>query len=236
MKVIMVETGRTAQIVEIGKGLKSMQNAVGGNIEAIYPFEDEVALVCNEEGKFNGSRKNRVLLYKDLSPNLFNPNKAKIFDTIYGDFFICGAPTDSEEFESLTEEQIATYYRLFETPDYTYSDIEEKTFNESEKKEMKKFVVNFDYAENNDFAIETAKEIVEYLNNGDYTDIDTAISEELDRKLIYYDDQWKMIQTYQRPHEANYDTALEMFMSELYSIIKEEEIEQEIEEEQEEER
>ena len=106
MKVIMVETGRTAQIVEIGKGLKSMQNAVGGNIEAIYPFEDEVALVCNEEGKFNGSRKNRALLYKDLSPNLFNPNKAKIFDTIYGDFFICGAPTDSDEFQSLSEEQM----------------------------------------------------------------------------------------------------------------------------------
>ena len=33
--------------------------------------------------------------------------------------------------ESLSEEQIATYYRLFETPDYTYSDIEEKTFNDS---------------------------------------------------------------------------------------------------------
>lgn len=136
----------------------------------------------------------------------------------------------------MSDEQIETYFKLFETPDFTYTEDRKIIFNESQKKEMKKFVVNFDYAENNDFAIETAKEIVEYLNNGDYTDIDTAISEELDRKLIYYDDQWKMIQTYQRPHEANYDTALEMFMSELYSIIKEEEIEQEIEEEQEEER
>lgn len=44
-----------------------------------------------------------------------------------------------------------------------------------------------------------------------------------------------LLSIYQRPHEANYDTALEMFMNELYSIIKEE-IEQEIEEEQEEER
>ena len=234
MKVIMVETGRTAQIVEIGKGLKSMQNAVGGNIEAIDPFEDEVALVCNEEGKFNGSRKNRVLLYKDLSPNLFNPNKAKIFDTIYGDFFICGAPTDSEEFESLSEEQIATYYRLFETPDYTYSDIEEKTFNESEKEEMKKFVVNCDYTENSDLAIRTARDIVEYLNNGEYTDLETAINEEVDRQTIYYDDQWELMKTYQRPENADYQQAVEMFITELYSIIAEEEIEEEIEEQGEE--
>ena len=231
MKVIMVEPGRNAQIVEIGNGLEDMQKAVGGYIEAICPFDDDVALVCNEEGKFNGSGKNRVLWYKDLHPELYNPDNAEIFDVIYGSFFVCGAPVDSEKFQSLSDEQIETYFKLFETPDFTYTEDRKIIFNESEKKEMKKFVVNFDYAENNDFAIETAKEIVEYLNNGDYTDIDTAISEELDRKLIYYDDQWKMIQTYQRPHEANYDTALEMFMSELYSIIKEEEIEQEIEEE-----
>jgi hypothetical protein len=27
---------------------------VGGNIEAVYPYDDLVALVCDEEGKLNG--------------------------------------------------------------------------------------------------------------------------------------------------------------------------------------
>ena len=36
------------------------------------------------------------------------------------------------------------------------------------------------------------KNIVNYLNNGEYEDLDTAIQEELDRQLIYYDDQWKL--------------------------------------------
>lgn len=223
MKVIMVEPGRNAQIVEIEKGLKSMQKAVGGYIQAIYPFDDEVALVCNEEGKMIGLPLNRNIYYSN----------GKVADIICGSFFICSAPEDSEEFESLSEEQIATYYKLFEKPDYEYE--ENNVLEESEKSKMKKFVVNCDYAENSELAISTAKDIVEYLNNGEYTDLDTAIADELDRILIYYDDQWELIKTYQTPQEANYDTALEMFMSELYSIIKEE-IEQEIEEEQEEER
>lgn len=234
MKVIMVEPGRNAQIIELGKGLKSMQNAVGGNIEAIYPFDDTVALVCNDEGKFNGSVPNRILWYKDLHPELFNPDKADIFDIIHGSFFICSAPTDSDEFQSLSEEQITTYYKIFEKPDFEYTEDKKNIFNESEKKEMKKFVVNCDYAENSELAISTAKDIVEYLNNGEYTDLDTAITDELDRILIYYDDQWNLMKTYQTPQEANYNEAVEMFMNELYSIIDEEEIEEELDEQGEE--
>lgn len=234
MKVIMVEPGRNAQIVEIGNDLKDMQKAVGGYIETISPFDDDVALVCNEEGKFNGSVKNRVLWYKDLHPELYNPDNAEIFDIIYGSFFICGAPIDSDKFESLSDKQIATYFKLFETPDFTYTENPKNIFDESEKKEMKKFIVNCDYTKNSDLAISTAKDIVEYLNNGEYTDLDTAIVEELDRKLIYYDDQWELMKTYQTPDEANYNAAVEMFMNELYSIIDEEEIEEEIEEQGEE--
>ncbi len=234
MKVIMVEPGRNAQIVEIGNDLKDMQKAVGGYIEAICPFDDDVALVCNEEGKFNGSVKNRVLWYKDLHPELYNPDNAEIFDVIYGSFFICGAPVDSEKFQSLSDEQVETYFKLFETPDFTYTEDRKIIFNESEKKEMKKFVVNFDYAENNGLAISTAEDIVEYLNKGEYTDLDRAIYETVDTKLIYTNDRWDLMKTYQTPDEANYDAAVEMFISELYSIIDEEEIEEELEEQGEE--
>ena len=232
MKVIMIEPGLNAQIVELDKGLKNMQNAVGGSIEAIYPFDDNVALVCNEDGKFNGSVPNRALWYRDLHPELYNPNKGEIFDIIYGSFFICGAPTDSDEFQSLSEQQIATYYKLFEKPDFPYIDNQKKTIEESEK--IKKYELNCDYSENTNFAIDIANHIVEYLNNGEYDDLDTAIMQELDSKLIYYADQWELMKNYQTPQEANYNEAIEMLITELYSIITEKEIEEELEEQGEE--
>ena len=51
MEVLLVEPGKEARIAEIGNDLKSLQAAVGGYIEATYPFDDPVALVCNDEGK-----------------------------------------------------------------------------------------------------------------------------------------------------------------------------------------
>ena len=223
MKVIFLEVGQKAQVVEIEKNLEQMQKLVGGYIEAIYPFDDEeIALVCNEEGKLIGLNPNRILYDAD----------GIISDVIYGDFFICAAPFDSEEFQSLSEEQIATYYKLFEKPDFPYIDNQKKTIEESEK--IKKYELNCDYSENTTFAIDIANHIVEYLNNGEYDDLDTAIMQELDSKLIYYDDQWELMKTYQRPENADYQQAVEMFITELYSIIAEEEVEEEIEEQGEE--
>ena len=40
--------------MELEDTLKSMQTFVGGTIQAVYPFEDPVAIVCNEEGKLLG--------------------------------------------------------------------------------------------------------------------------------------------------------------------------------------
>ena len=53
--VLVVEPGKEPYVKEIDSGLKSLQHEVGGCIEAIYPYEDPVALVCNEEGKLEGS-------------------------------------------------------------------------------------------------------------------------------------------------------------------------------------
>lgn len=115
MKVVFLEPWQKPKIIELKKDLEAMQKAVDGYIEAIYPFKDsEVALVCNEEGKFNGSEPNRILWYKDLHPNLYNPDNSEIFDIIHGSFFICAAPENSESFESLSEQQIATYSKMFE--------------------------------------------------------------------------------------------------------------------------
>ena len=51
MKILIVEPGKHPYEAEINCSLESLQKTVGGYIEAIYPFEDMVALVCDEESK-----------------------------------------------------------------------------------------------------------------------------------------------------------------------------------------
>ena len=63
--VLIVEPGKEPYVKEIDSGLESLQHEVGGYIEAIYPYEDPVALVCNEEGKLEGLPLNRALRDED---------------------------------------------------------------------------------------------------------------------------------------------------------------------------
>lgn len=86
--------------------LEAMQHMVGGYIQAIYPYEDPVAIVCNEEGKISALEPNRAV--RDLDTN-------EIIDIICGTFFICGLNED--DFCSLTEEQITKYSKLFHSPE-----------------------------------------------------------------------------------------------------------------------
>ena len=104
MKVIIVKPFTNPYVATIKGDLESMQAIVGGYIEAVYPFDDpDVALVCNEEGKINGLMPNRFLL---------NRNNG-ICDYICGDFFLCYAPADSENFESMPDNLIQKYIEKF---------------------------------------------------------------------------------------------------------------------------
>jgi len=94
IKVVSVPTGKQAFIKEISTGLESLQAEVGGYIQALYPYEDEVALICNDEGKLMNLPLNRALKLNGMAGN-------EIYDIIAGDFFICYAPYTSENFESI---------------------------------------------------------------------------------------------------------------------------------------
>ena len=58
MTVVIVKPGYAPYEAEIN-GLDEMQGIVGGMIQAIYPFEDRVAVVCNDEGILLGMTYNR---------------------------------------------------------------------------------------------------------------------------------------------------------------------------------
>ena len=105
MEVLLVEPGKEARIAEIGGDLKSLQAAVGGWIEAIQPFNDPVALVCNDEGKIIQMPLNRAL----------RDDSGKIYDAIAGPFFICGLGEDN--FCSLPKELQAKYMEKFRWPE-----------------------------------------------------------------------------------------------------------------------
>ena len=107
MKVLLVEPNADPRIIEIDGSLASMQELVGGLIEAIYPFNAPVALICNDEGKLAGLPQNRPLKH---------PETGEVYDAVYGTFFLCSAPTDSENFESLSDEQIEKYRKIFALP------------------------------------------------------------------------------------------------------------------------
>jgi len=105
-KVLLVEPGRYPKVVEMGMELKDLQEAVGGYIEATYPFEDEMAcIICNEEGKINGMELNRGLFDK----------QGNIEDIIAGPFIVAGL--HFEGFGSLSEEQLKKFEAQFHQPE-----------------------------------------------------------------------------------------------------------------------
>lgn len=101
IRVLVVEPGNHPYPKEINSGLESLQHEVGGYIEAVYPFEDPVALICDEEGKLKGYPPNRVMLTEF----------GKVYDIIHGTFLVVGL-TD-EDFGSLTDQQMKKFTDRF---------------------------------------------------------------------------------------------------------------------------
>lgn len=96
MNVLVVEPGFLPYEKEIN-GLEEMQAVVGGLIQPIYPFKEQVAVVCNEEGLMNGME--------------FNRSVEGGYGGVFGPFFVCGL--GAEDFISLTPEQMETYKTKF---------------------------------------------------------------------------------------------------------------------------
>ena len=95
MKILIVEPGRKPHMAEIPDTLEAMQQTVGGYIQAIYPWEDEVGLVCDEEGLLKQYPLNRM-----ISPDI----------AIFGTFFLCGL--GEEDFTDFPDALVDKYCAL----------------------------------------------------------------------------------------------------------------------------
>ena len=105
MNVLMVEPGKAPYEMQIGSDLQSMQALVGGYIQAVYPFEQPVALVCCESGKLDGLPLNRALRDSD----------GDIYDIVAGNFFIVGL--GESDFTGLPHELAERFAEQFRQPE-----------------------------------------------------------------------------------------------------------------------
>ena len=110
MRVLFIPCGKHPEIREIDGSLESMQQLVGGLIQAVYPFDDPVALICNDEGKLLGLPFNRAL----------RNSEGEIYDIISGAFFLCGLGT--ADFIGLSDELISKYTMYYSAPEVFLKD------------------------------------------------------------------------------------------------------------------
>lgn len=96
MNVLVVEPGFAPYEKEIN-GLKEMQETVGGLITGVYPYQEEIALVGNDES---------ILLGMD-----YNRSVPGGYGGIFGPFFICG--TKDGDFVSLTPAQMERFKKEY---------------------------------------------------------------------------------------------------------------------------
>lgn len=107
ISVVMVEPSKYPKIVKIKTGLENLQEAVGGLIE-IVDIEEDICILCNEEGKLIGLEGNRRI--GD--------------DILVGTFYICGSNKNGE-LVSLKPKQAEKYIHFFwELQCFTKEDIE----------------------------------------------------------------------------------------------------------------
>lgn len=105
IRALVVEPCKEPYIKDIESGLESLQKEVGGLIEAFYPYEDAVCIICNEEGKINGLPLNRAIYDDDKN----------MIEIMAGTFLVTGLT--EENFGSLSDEQVLKYGDMFKNPE-----------------------------------------------------------------------------------------------------------------------
>ena len=105
IKALMIEPRKRPCVVELGNDLDSLQKAVSlgadyqGLIEFVY-LEDNVSILCNEEGKLIG----------------LEPNRRLGKDILVGVFYVV-AEDEEGNLVSLTTAQQSKYEKQFWNPD-----------------------------------------------------------------------------------------------------------------------
>ena len=108
IRIVYCAPDKRAEIRTVRNDYETLHDLVQGYLEAVYPFEEEVCIVCNEEGKLDGLPFNRCLKY----------DNGIVYDFISGPFFICSCK--GVDFGSLTQKQAEKYKDMYLFPERMY--------------------------------------------------------------------------------------------------------------------
>ena len=108
ISILYIEPNQYPKKIKIKNSFEEMHKLVEGDIEILYPYEKEIAFICNNESKkLNGQTLNRALF----------DEKGNVTDIIAGKFIICYAPINSDEFLSLPKDVEDKYFDKFKLPE-----------------------------------------------------------------------------------------------------------------------
>ena len=62
IRVLLIEPGEKPRLATVEHTLENLQELVGGTIQAVFPFSEHAAILCDDEGKFKGYPPNRALV------------------------------------------------------------------------------------------------------------------------------------------------------------------------------
>ena len=99
-KIVYCQPYKPAEIIEIDESLEAMQEHVGGYIQAIYPWSDPVALICNDNSIAMGLAPCRYI---------------RDYGIILGNCFVIGL--GGEDFRSLPDDLADKYLEMFSLPE-----------------------------------------------------------------------------------------------------------------------
>ena len=105
MKVLVIEPEKAPYAKDIEGTLESLQQEISGYVQAVYPFEDPVALLCDDDGKLKNKTPNRALRDDQGNP----------YDILVGTVLIVGL--GEENFTDLSDELIEKYTEVFRSPE-----------------------------------------------------------------------------------------------------------------------
>lgn len=106
IRIIVCEPNELPRVETVEPCLETWQKLVDGLIQVIYPFDDDACVILNDEGKLKGLAGNRPLADEN----------GVIYDVMVGTFVIVRAPEDSDDFDSLTDEQVEKYMAKYSAP------------------------------------------------------------------------------------------------------------------------
>lgn len=159
--VLVVRPGERPVLEVLDGSLESKQAIVDGRLQQITPFEDDVAILCNDEAKLVGA---------ELNPALFDRD-GEMYDIIAGTFIVCYAPSDSESYLSLPEKLIHKYADLFERPESFYRNpVDGSTVRVQDCPVREYLGVNYLFHEHDDAT--DIEFFIDAENGIDYVDID----------------------------------------------------------------